>query len=33
MLFPSVKGYMLKNTKDTLKKIFFSNYSNGSYNI
>jgi len=30
MLFPSLEGYMLKNTKDI---IFFSDYSFGSYMI
>jgi len=32
MLFPSVGGYMFFN-KEINKKIFFSEYSNGSYKI
>jgi len=33
MLFPNLGGYMLKNTKDVVKKIFFSEYSYVSYKI
>jgi len=33
MLFPSLGGYLLKNTKDIILKIFFSDYSYGSYKI
>jgi len=33
MLFPSLGGYMLKKTKDIIKKNLFSDYSYGSYKI
>jgi len=33
MLFPSLEGYMLKNTKDIKKKFDFFGYSYGSYKI
>jgi len=33
MLFPSLGGYMLKNTKDIILLNFFSDYSYGSYKI
>jgi len=33
MLYPSVGGFMLKNTKDIIFKNFFPDYSYGSYKI
>jgi len=33
MLFSSIEGYMLKNTKDIIFFNFFSDYSYGSYKI
>jgi len=33
MLFPSLGGYMLNNTKDIIKKKNFYDYSYGSYKM